>query len=146
MLSERNTKIINLILLVFSGFDLVYSLIVFFFPEAWFKTIHGVAYADTQGLFQRTGAIWASFTLFQLMAYFKWKQKPYWLALVAGLRLSELVADWTYLYFAHDLSLLGWAGLFISTPTNMLVSWVLFKAFLAIDQVARGPKKPPQKN
>ncbi len=143
MLSEKNTKLINLILLVFIGLDLIYTIIVFFFPELWFKTIHGTSYSGTQGLLQRTGAMWASFTLFQLIAYLNWKQKPYWLAIVAGLRLSELAADWTYLYFAQDLSFLGRLSLFISTPTNMLVSWMFFKAFMTSDQIPRGPKKPP---
>jgi hypothetical protein len=126
--------IINFILSAFVFLDFLYAVTAFFFPEVWFKFIHNAQYVDPQGLLQRTAAVWAAFTLFHLIALLKWKKQPYWLAVVAGVRFSELFADWTYLYFAEDISFFGWVGLIISTPTNFFVSLFLLKSYLKISK------------
>ena len=133
MNSKRKT-IINIILLGFVGLDLVYAIICFFFPEIWYKLIHGADYVDPQGLLQRTASIWVAFAVFQFIAFLMWKKHHYWLAIVAGLRFSEFFADWTYLYFAQDISWSGRLGLLISTPANIIISLFLLISFLKMNK------------
>lgn len=133
-MNEKEKTLINLLLLLLVALDLIYSIIAFLFPEFWFKAIHGAPYVDPQGLLRRTGAVWAAFTLFQLIAYFKWRKLPYWLAIVAGLRFSELIADWTYLSFAQEITWSGRLGLLISTPANFVICWFLLRSFLKLEE------------
>jgi hypothetical protein len=133
-MNPKRKFIINAILLGFAILDLAYAVAGLLFPEIWSKTIHGIEAIDLQGLLQRTAAIWAAFAVLQFIAFLKWQSKAYWLAMIAGLRFSELFADWTYLYFAQDLTWLGHAGLFISTPTNMAICWFLLKSYLKLQE------------
>ncbi len=123
---------INILLVFLVVLDVVLATLAFFFPEFWFRTIHNAPEVDPQGLLQRTGAVWAAFTLFQLIALLKWQRQPYWLIIVAGIRLTEVFSDWTYLYFAQDITQLGRLGLFIAPPGNLLFSWFLIRSFLHI--------------
>ena len=116
----------------FVALDLFYAVICFFFPQMWFGVFHGTAYSDPEGLLRRTGAIWATFSVLQLIALLKWRQKPYWIAIIAGVRLSEIFADWTYLAFAQNLTLFGRIALFLASPSNMIVSWYFFKSYLEL--------------
>ena len=97
--------------------------------------IHNQPYNDPQGLLQRTGAVWVAFTLLQVIAYVKWEEQPYWLVLVAGVRLTELFSDWTYLYFSQNITWSGAISLFIAPPANLAMGWFLIQSFLAITKV-----------
>jgi hypothetical protein len=68
------------------------------------RVMRNVSYIDPQGLIRRTEAIWTAFTLLQVIAYIKWEEQFYWLVLIAGVRLTELFSDWTYLYLAQKPS------------------------------------------
>ncbi len=134
MINLANKKILNVILVVFTILDLTYSVICFAFPEFWFSGLHSAAYVDPQGLLRRTGAVWAAFAIFHFIAIFKWQKHAYWLAIIAGMRFSELFADWTYLYFAESVSFVGRIGLLITPPVNFLVCLYLLKSYLQISQ------------
>ena len=71
----------------------------------------------------RTGAVWASFTLFHLIALLKWHRQPYWLPLVAGVRLTEVFSDWVYLSMAESITWFGKVGLFIASSSPRLQSF-----------------------
>ena len=126
-----NRLVINILLLGLVVLDAAYVVVVLFFPDLWFNYFHGIPYLDPEGLLRRAGAVWLSFTLIQLVAYLRWQSEPYWLAIIAGLRSAELFTEWTYLYFARDITSMGRIGLLVSTPANMIVCWFFFKAFLA---------------
>jgi hypothetical protein len=87
---------------------------------------------DTEGLLQRTGAVWASFAIWQTLALWQWKKHPHWLMLVAGIRLTEILADWTYVYFAHDITSLGRLGLLAAGPVNVFCGWFFYQSFFKI--------------
>ena len=91
---------INLLLVFLVLLDVVLSTLCLFFPETWLRLLHDAPDIDPQGLLRRTGAVWASFTLFHLIALLKWHRQPYWLPLVAGVRLTEVFSDWVYLSMA----------------------------------------------
>ena len=55
---------------------------------------------------------------------------PWWLVLIAGVRLTELFTDWTYIYFAQSLTTRGWLGLFIAPPGNLAFGLYLMWVYL----------------
>lgn len=117
--------------------DLVLSATCIFFPEKWFLTFHDAPYVDPQGLLYRTGAVWVAFTLLQLIAFFRWEKEPWWLVLIAGVRLTELFSDWTYWYVADNMTTIGSIGLFIAPPGNLVFGWFLVWAYLKIRRSER---------
>lgn len=123
----------NLFLVFLVILDLVLSSTCLFFPATWFRVVHNAPYVDPQGLLRRTGAVWAAFTLFQLLALVKWQKKPYWLVLVAGVRLTEVFSDWAYLYFAASITSYGRIGLLIAAPANVVFGWALIRAYLRLE-------------
>lgn len=123
---------IKLLLLFLIVLDVILSILAIAFPGIWFRLIHDQPYIDPQGLLRRTGAVWAAFTLLQAMAYVRWQERPYWLVLVAGVRLTELFSDWTYAYAAQQVTWAGRVGLLISPPANLVMGWFLIKSFLRI--------------
>ncbi len=130
---ELKTQI-NLVLLVLIVLDVGYAVTCFFLPQVWYSTIHGVPYDDPQALLRRTGAIWAAFSLFQLVALIKWQQSPYWMAIITGVRLSEIFADWAYVAFAQNTTPFGQIALLLATPANILISVFFFRSYLALDR------------
>ena len=74
-------------------------------------------------------ANWAAFALFQGIALFRWRSAPHWLALVAGVRFSDVFTDWAYLWFAANLTSFGRVGLFVDGPLNALFGWWLLRAY-----------------
>jgi hypothetical protein len=112
--------------------DAILSTTAAFFPEVWFKVFHGAEYVDPQGLCRRTGAVWAAFTLLQIIALFRWEKEPWWLVLIAGVRLTEIFSDWTYIYVSRSLTLFGFLGLFISPPGNLAIGWFFVWVYLRI--------------
>ncbi len=124
--------IIKFLLVFLIVLDVVLSTLALAFPHAWFRLIHDQPYIDPQGLLRRTGAVWAAFTLLQAIAFVKWRERPYWLVLVAGVRLTELFSDWTYVYFAQHVTWSARVGLLIAPPANLVMGWFLIKSFLRI--------------
>ncbi|HEV2495604.1 MAG TPA: hypothetical protein VG204_21305 [Terriglobia bacterium] len=125
---------VNLLLVFLVILDLALSSLCLFAPATWFKIMHGAPYVDPEGLLRRTGAVWAAFTLLQLVALVRWRKKPYWLVLVAGVRLTEIFSDWTYLYFAASITTFGRLGLMISPPANVIFGWLLIRAYLRLER------------
>jgi hypothetical protein len=123
---------------IFLGFlvilDLVLCITCLVFPDTWFQMFHGVPYDryDVYGLLKRTGAVWVAFTLLQLIAMFRWTKAPWWLVLIAGVRLTELFSDWTYWYVAPTMTTLGSIGLWIAPPGNLVFGIFLIWAYKKI--------------
>ena len=122
-----NALLISLVIL-----DIVLSSLCIFSPQTWFKIFHDRPYVDPQGLLRRTGALWVAFTVLQFLAYLKWEEAPYWLVLIAGVRLTELFSDWTYIYVAENVTWRGRLGLFIAPPGNLVFGWYLVACYLKI--------------
>ncbi len=125
-------KFIQPLLIILIVLDLIYVGIIFPYPQLWHKMIHGTDYVDPAGLLRRTGAVWASFALFQIIALFKWRKQPHWLMLVAGIRFTEIFADWNYIYFAQSLTWAGKAGLAIAPLINFGSGLFFFKSYFLV--------------
>ena len=125
------------LLLGLALWDALLAVVALGLPDLWFQLFHGIPYVDPQGtpadlvgLLRRSGAVWAAFTLFQFIAFLRWRERPYWLAVVAGIRLTEVFSDWTYLFFAdHHITWLGGLALLIAPPSNWLMGWFLVRSY-----------------
>lgn len=122
--AQVNVFLVGLILL-----DIFLSAIALGFPERWSQAMHGLPYQDPAGLLRRTGAVWAAFALLQTIALFRWQNQPYWLALIAGVRFTELFSDWVTILAAKQMTTLGTVGLLISPPGNLLFGWILISTY-----------------
>lgn len=130
MISSKTRTLVYVILGFLIILDIVLSTTCLFFPEQWYKFFHNAAYIDPQGLLRRTGAVWVAFSLLQIIAFFRWEKAPWWLVLIAGVRLTELFSDWTYIYFAESITTLGKIALFIAPPKNLIFGWFFVWTFL----------------
>ena len=141
MISPKLRTFIYVLLAFLVILDLVLSVTCLLFPDTWFMTFHGVPYADRDpaGLLKRTGAVWVAFTVLQLIAFFRWEKAPWWLVLIAGVRLTELFSDWTYMYVAESVTTLGRLGLFIAPPGNLAFGWFLIWAYKKIMRASGAP-------
>ena len=109
--------------------DATISVVAFLFPAAWFKVFHNASYIDPQGFLRRCAANWLAFAVIQGLAFLKWKKEPYWLAVVAGVRFSDMFTDWTYLWFSSSITIFGRISLFVISPLNLLLGLYFLKAY-----------------
>lgn len=133
-MSGWRKSVTNLLLLFLVLLDLALSTLCLFFPEIWFRVFHNAPYVDPQGLLRRTGAVWAAFTLFQFVALVRWRSQPYWLPLVAGIRLTEVFSDWVYLFMCSSITWFGKMSLLTAPPANVLFAWFLIASYRRVTQ------------
>ena len=78
-------------------------------PDLWFRLLHNVAPAGLDIAFlRRSAGQWAAFALAQGITLSRWRKTPVWLAIVAGVRFSDLFTDISYLLAVPYLTTLGW--------------------------------------
>ncbi len=126
--------LINIVLVVFGAWDVVLALWTMLFPQLWFRFFHGSPLVDPQALLSRTGAVWLAFAIFQLYAWRVWERQPFWLAVVGGMRLSELFGDWVYLFRAEHVTASGASALLLATPMNVVISALLITTYVKISK------------
>lgn len=118
-------------------FDVTLTLWAFAFPQLWFTVFHGTRYDDPQGFLRRCGANWAAFALFQAIALVRWRRDAVWLAVVAGLRLSDIFTDATYVLVAHDTTLFARITLVPTSIGNLLFGLFMLRAYRRRQVVTR---------
>lgn len=124
-----NRRQVNALLLGLVVLDVVLSTVALAFPDQWFAFMHDLPYIDPAGLLRRTGAVWAAFVLLQVLALVRWQKQPYWLALIAGVRLTELFSDWVTIFVAKRMTVLGTILLAISPPANLAFGLILIATY-----------------
>jgi hypothetical protein len=107
--------------------DLTLAITGFFFPSFWFSLFHAAPYVDPQGLLPRTAASWLAFAIVQTVALVRYEKQPHWLYVVAGLRLGDVLTDWTYIAACAHLTPIGWVLLGVASPGNALAAWYLMR-------------------
>src|SRR6516225_5575186 len=71
--------------------DTSLSLIAWLVPDLWFRLLHGAGPAGFDiALLRRSAGQWAAFALAQGITLSRWRKMPIWLAIVAGVRFSDL--------------------------------------------------------
>ena len=136
-MEDKLVRRTNLLLLALVVLDVLLSGTTLLFPATWFRLFHGAPYIDPQALLRRTGAVWVAFTLLQFLALVRWKKQPHWLVLIAGVRLTEIFSDWTYLVFCSSITLPGWIGLLVSPPANLIFAWILIRTWKHVSAAER---------
>jgi hypothetical protein len=125
-------RIINALLAALVLFDLALVVWAFGLPDLWWQLFHtsndGSVGANL--LLKRCGAAWGAFALFQGIALYLWREKPYWLAVVAGIRLSDIFTDPVYAVFSADPSWLNTLSLPLMGVGNVLLGVFFLNAFL----------------
>jgi len=112
--------------------DIVLSGMTWVAPQMWFETLHG-ATGDQSAFYpflRRCGAHWAAFAIFQIVALVRWRRGLHWLLLVAGMRMSDLFTDLTYLIESRTLaSGSAYAGLILPFFLNLGMAVLLVLAW-----------------
>ena len=109
--------------------DLTLTIWALAFPQLWFTVFHGVIYDDPQGFLRRCGANWAAFLLCQTIALVRWRRDAVWLAVVAGVRLSDIFTDVTYVFVAHDTTMFARLTLAPTSLGNLVFGVFLLRAY-----------------
>jgi hypothetical protein len=92
--------------------DTIIFLMSWLAPDVWFRLFHDAAPASLDVAFlRRSGGQWAAFALAQAIALWRWRKQPVWLAIVAGVRFSDLFTDVSYILAVRSLTMLGWCVL-----------------------------------
>jgi hypothetical protein len=108
--------------------DIVLPAAAFLAPHLWFSVLHGVAdQPDQHAFLWRCAAGWIAFAAVQIIALSRWKVDERWLAVVAGVRFSDVLTDWTYLASSHTTSL-GTALLLVPGFLNLGMGALLLRA------------------
>ena len=82
-------------------------------PDLWFRILHNSLPSGgfDVALLRRSAGQWAAFALAQAIALWRWRKEPVWLAVVAGVRFSDLFTDLSYILAAPSLTKIGWVVL-----------------------------------
>lgn len=95
-------------------------------PQLWFRLFHhSTGNALEIALLRRSGGQWLAFALGQAITLWQWRRRPEWLAVAAGIRLSDLFTDPSYLIAAPSLTRFG-QMLFPIFPILNLIGVVIF--------------------
>jgi hypothetical protein len=111
------------------AFDAVLVTWALAFPQLWFTVFHGIHDVDPERFLARCGANWAAFLLCQSIAFARWRRDPVWLAVVAGVRLSDIFTDVTHVFVARDTTLFAKLTLAPMSLCNLLFGLFLLNAY-----------------
>jgi hypothetical protein len=105
--------------------DTVLFVLAWIAPDLWFRLLHnGVPAGLENALLRRSAGQWAAFALAQGITLWRWRKDPVWLAVTAGVRLSDLFTDVSYILAVPSLTTLGWI-LLLPPPFLNLVGVVI---------------------
>jgi hypothetical protein len=99
-------------------------------PDAWFRLLHGAAPTGFGIAFlRRSAGQWAAFALAQAIALWRWKRTPIWLAIVGGVRFSDLFTDISYILAVPSLTTLGWVCLLPPPLLNLVGVVIMLRGY-----------------
>lgn len=133
-MTPRRRKLTSALLLVSTVGDLGLAAVAVLWPDLWFRLIHGAPRVDPEHLLTRTGVLWLTFALFHLVAWWVWQSRPYWLAIVAGMPLSEIFADVAWMLAADHMTTLGRIVLTLAAPANLFLAIFFVHSYLLAAQ------------
>ncbi len=124
--------VIGLLLIAFFVFNLTRGFVGLVLPGRWYLWMHGRVGHDGTGLLARTAGIWLGMALVEGIVFYFWGQYPFLLAVFAGLRFSELFADWLYWGSSHQLTVPGQFVLLLLPPLQLFTGLYFTSVFLVI--------------
>ena len=128
---ERRLRIVILIYLwVALVEDTLLFLMAWLAPGLWFRVFDAVAPVGLDvALLRRSAGQWAAFALAQAIALWCWRKHPVWLAVVAGVRFSDLFTDISYVLTVPSLTTLGWVFLLPPPALNLLGVFLMLRGY-----------------
>ncbi len=120
---------VTLVLTCLVLFDICLAIIGYFFRDFWFFLFHGTDYVDPQGYLPRAAGNWTMFALLQLVALVNWKTNPVWLAMVAAVRFSDALTDWSCLHFCESATFAGKTGFLAAGILNLVLGFFFIRAW-----------------
>jgi hypothetical protein len=119
--------------------DTVIFVLAWVCPDLWFQLFHHSTPAGLEvALLRRSAGQWAAFALAQAIALALWRKKPVWLAVVAGVRFSDLFTDISYILAAPSLTPLGWVLLSPPAALNLVGVVIMLWGY---EQAQRAPPR-----
>jgi len=113
--------------------DVTIFLLSWVAPELWFRLFHHSLPTGLEvALLRRSGGQWLAFALGQALTLWQWKKRPEWLAVAAGIRLSDLFTDISYLIAAPALTRFGQVLFPIFPVLNLVGVIILLKGYRQI--------------
>ena len=129
-MTPSRRRLTDILLLVSVVGDLVLAALAIFWPDTWFHLAHGAPRVDPEHILTRTGVVWTTFALFHLVALLVWKTRPYWLAVVAGMPLSEVFADISWMFAADHMTTVGRMLYVAAGVANVLLATFFIRSYL----------------
>jgi hypothetical protein len=129
-MTPQRRKLTSALLLISTVGDLGLATVAVLWPDLWFRLIHGAPRVDPEHMLTRTGVLWLTFALFHLVAWLLWQSRPYWLAIVAGMPLSEIFADVAWMLAADHMTTLGRIVLTLAAPANLFLAIFFVRSYL----------------
>jgi hypothetical protein len=134
-MTPQMARMVNAWLVGATIVDIVLPILSLVAPQWWFILLHGADDPDGYALLRRCGANWFAFAVVQVIALVKWRDQPHWLALVAGVRWSDQLTDWTYLAASPTMTTFGTIALLCPGIFNLTGGLLMYKAY----HLAMGP-------
>jgi hypothetical protein len=107
-------------------------------PGLWFKVFHSAVPASLEVAFlRRSGGQWAAFALAQAITLWRWRTRPIWLPITAGVRFSDLFTDIAYILAAPSLTTIGWLLLLPPPLLNLIGVILLLRGYRQIQKAAQ---------
>jgi hypothetical protein len=119
-------------LLLLIAVDAILVVWAFGFPDLWFALFHhDLDGSEGARLFlRRCGAAWAAFLVLQILALRNYEKGAHWLAIVAGVRLSDALTDPMYVVLASDPTWVAYLLLPGAGVVNIVFGWFFLSAYL----------------
>lgn len=123
---------ITLILCFASLVDFLLAVWIFGFTNHFIAFFYEERVEYNRPLLWRTGVFWLTFGLLQAIAALTWNFYPGMLLLITGVRLTESLADWTYLFSETNFTRIGKFGFFLSVPYTLIIAVLLYRHSLTM--------------
>ena len=110
--------------------DTALVFIAWLWPDLWFRVFHNAAPASFDiALLRRAAGQWTAFALAQAIALATWRKRPIWLAIVAGVRFSDLFTDLFYVLAVPSLTTVGWIALLPPPVLNLVGVVIMLRGY-----------------
>lgn len=136
MIAPGDSTVIKLALAyLWSGLilDVVISVLAWIDPALWFAFFHETSPQGFEvALLRRAAGQWTTFALAQGLALCYFRRWPTWLAIMAGIRLSDIFTDLFYLLSAQPLTTHGQLLLAPLPLVNLAGVFLLLRCYAII--------------
>ena len=110
--------------------DLVISILAWSDPGQWFSFFHdSIPQGLEPALLRRAAGQWTAFALAHALALIFFRRRPVWLAIMAGIRLSDVFTDLFYMLSAQPLTAHGWLVLAPLPLINVAGVFLLLRCY-----------------